>query len=65
VVTSCITNPDGSLRDCQVEMQHPQDSAFGEATLRAIRRARVQNLETPGAPLPTVRVAFRSIYRMR
>lgn len=65
VVTSCITDPDGSLRDCQIEMQHPQDSDFGEATLRAIRRARVENSETRGAPLPTARVAFRTIYQMR
>lgn len=65
VVTTCLTNPDGSLRDCQIEMQHPEDSEFGEATLRAIRSARVGSGEQPGEPVPTNRVGFRTVYRMR
>lgn len=65
VVTTCLTNPDGSLRDCQIEMQHPQDSEFGRATLHAIRRARIENSAGDDAPIPTVRVGFRTQFLMR
>lgn len=65
VVTTCITNPDGTLRDCEIEMEHPQDGNFGDATLRAIRRARVRNAAEPDAPVPTVRVGFHVQYVMQ
>lgn len=63
VVTSCLTNADGSLRDCEVEMQHPQDSRFGASTLRAARRARLKTED--GSPMPTRMVSFRTNYVMR
>lgn len=59
-VISCLTNPDGSLRDCAIETEHPRDGRFGEATLASARRARVQNLAEPGAPVPTVQVLYRT-----
>lgn len=64
VVTTCLTSPDGPLRDCVVEMEHPHDGGFGEATLRAARRARVLNMAQPGAPVPVRRVSFRTNFVM-
>ncbi|HST91527.1 MAG TPA: hypothetical protein VLJ13_04950, partial [Brevundimonas sp.] len=61
-VVSCLSNPDGRLRDCAVESEHPHDGRFGAATLRAARRARVQDANTPGAPVPTAFVAFKTHY---
>ena len=58
----CLTNPDGSLRDCSVESEHPQDGGFGEAALRATRRARVANIDDPGAPVPLGRILYRTIF---
>lgn len=65
VVTTCIANPDGTLRDCQIEMEHPGDGQFGEAVLRAIRRSRVRNTAQPDAPVPGVRVGFRTTFITR
>lgn len=65
VVTTCVANPDGTLRDCQVEMEHPQDGRFGDAVLRAIRRSRIQNTTQPEALIPAVRVGFRTTFVLR
>lgn len=59
-VVSCVVNPDGSLRDCAVDSEHPHDGGFGAATLRAVRRARVHDPENPRAPAPPAMVSFRS-----
>lgn len=56
----CLTNPNGSLRDCSVESEHPQGGGFGEAALRAARRARVANAEDPTAPMPLRRILYRT-----
>lgn len=56
----CLTNPDGSLRDCTVEAEHPQDGGFGDAALRATRRARVANLDDADAPVPLRRILYRT-----
>ncbi|HYC67331.1 hypothetical protein [Brevundimonas sp.] len=56
----CLTNPDGSLRDCSVEAEHPQDAGFGEEALRATRRARVANLDAAGAAVPLQRILYRT-----
>lgn len=59
-VATCLTNPDGTLRDCTIESEHPRDGRFGQATLDAARRARVQNMAQPGSPAPVTRVLFKA-----
>lgn len=61
-VATCLSNPDGTLRDCMIESEHPRDGRFGQATLDAARRARLQNLAQPGAPVPVARVLFKATY---
>ncbi|WP_374516079.1 hypothetical protein [Brevundimonas sp.] len=57
-VTTCLVDPDGALRDCTIETEHPRDGGFGEETLQAVRRARVR--DTGGlTDLPPVMVSFR------
>jgi hypothetical protein len=63
-VATCVSNPDGSLRDCTIESEHPRDGRFGQSTLAAARRARLQNLAEPGAPLPVVRVLYKTHFIM-
>lgn len=60
----CLTSPDGSLRDCSVEAEHPQDGGFGDAALRATRRARITNIDDPAAPVPLRRVLYRNMFVM-
>ena len=59
-VATCLTNPDGTLRDCAIEFEHPRDGRFGGAVLRAAQRARVRNLDQPGAPVPVTQVLFKT-----
>lgn len=59
-VATCVSNPDGSLRDCALESEHPRDGRFGRAALLAARRARLQNLAEPGAPVPITRVLYKT-----
>lgn len=61
-VATCVTNPDGTLRDCTIESEHPRDGRFGQATLDAARRARVQNVDQPGSPVPVKLVLFKTNY---
>lgn len=57
-VVTCLVSPDGALRDCTVETEHPREGGFGEATLQAVRRARVR--DTGGlTDLPPVLASFR------
>ncbi|MDZ4392800.1 hypothetical protein [Cypionkella sp.] len=56
----CLSNPDGSLRDCTVEAEHPQGGGFGEAALRATRRARLGNAETSEGPVPLALILYRT-----
>lgn len=58
----CLTSPDGSLRECSVEAEHPQDGGFGAAALRGTRRARVANAESPTDPVPVAAVLFRNTF---
>ena len=64
-VISCLTQPDGRLRDCTVESQHPLDGGYGDAALRATRRARVQITDNPDAPIPTRFVTYRTNFYPR
>lgn len=61
-VATCVTNPDGTLRDCTIESEHPRDGRFGQATLDAARRARLQNVDQPGSPVPVTRVLYKTNY---
>ncbi|WP_428150883.1 hypothetical protein [Brevundimonas sp.] len=63
-VVSCLTLPDGRLRDCMVESQHPLDGGFGDAALRATRRGRVQMVASPDEPMPTRFIVYRTQFRM-
>lgn len=58
-VITCMTNPDGSLRGCTIESEHPRDGRFGNATLASARRARLQNLAEPGSPVPPAQVLYK------
>jgi hypothetical protein len=63
-VVTCLTNPDGSLRDCAIESEHPRDGQFGNATLRSARRARLRNLADPDGPVPAGHVMYRTNFVM-
>lgn len=63
-VVSCITDPDGSLRDCTVESEYPQDGGFGDAALKSARDARTGNGAGPSQPVPTSRVIYRVQFRV-
>lgn len=65
VVLTCVTTPEGRLRDCVVEMEHPHDGRFGKAALDATRQARVRNAEDRTRPVPVRRISFRINFRMR
>ena len=60
----CLTSPDGALRDCSVEAEHPQQGGFGDAALRAARRARVANADVPTGPVPPALVLYRTNFVM-
>ena len=50
-VTTCVAQPDGTLRDCVIETEHPGDGRFGEAVLKAARDATVAyDGDQPTAP---------------
>lgn len=57
-VLTCLTRPDGYLRDCAVETENPPGGGFGAAALNGMKRARVINLE--GGPVPLQFIAFRA-----
>jgi hypothetical protein len=58
-VLTCLTNPDGTLRSCVVEAEHPQGGHFGEAALSGTRRARLGLTTDPDAPVPPRFISFR------
>lgn len=64
VVATCLSQSDGSLTDCEVEMEHPHDGGFGQAALRGVGRARLVNTAAPDDPIPTGRVSFRTQFRL-
>jgi TonB family protein len=63
-VITCMTSPNGQLRDCMVESEHPHDGKFGDAAMRAVRRARVAGPEGAGAPVPPGMVKFRQVFTL-
>lgn len=62
-VVTCLGQPDGRLKDCVIETEHPDDGLFGAAVLRSMDRARVRSdIEPEGQIRPrlmSVRVNFR------
>ncbi|HEV2081597.1 MAG TPA: hypothetical protein VGR32_03990 [Brevundimonas sp.] len=64
-VATCVTAPDGRLRDCVIETEHPRDGGFGEEVLRGARGARVGHADGSEAPFPVRRVMFRVDFRMQ
>ncbi|MBA4804522.1 MAG: hypothetical protein H2038_07735 [Brevundimonas sp.] len=61
-VLSCLTRPDGALRDCVIESEHPRGGGFAAAALRGAERARVS--ASDGGPIPTGRLVYRTNFRM-
>lgn len=64
-VVSCISHTDGTARDCVVETEHPHDAGFGEAALRGMRHARLQNRLNPDQPIPPSRFVFHVPFVVR
>lgn len=63
-VVSCLANPDGTLRDCVVDSEHPHDAGFGAETLRAVRRGRIRDTANAEAPVAPAMVSFRARFSM-
>jgi hypothetical protein len=63
-VVSCLSEPDGGLRACEVDTEHPRDGGFGAATLTATRRARLSNTAEPGQPIAARMIRFRASFNM-
>ncbi|MFK0300274.1 hypothetical protein ACIQTU_13760 [Brevundimonas sp. NPDC090276] len=61
-ILTCLTRPDGYLRDCAVETENPPGGGFGPAALNGTRRARVVNQE--GGPVPLQFIAFRANFNI-
>lgn len=63
-VLTCLSNPNGALRDCVVETEYPQNGGFGTAALRSIRPARVRAIDFPEDQTPTRFIEFRLNFAM-
>lgn len=61
---SCLSDPGGVLRQCEVEAEHPLDGGFGQATLNAVRAARVEVRGQRGAPVPRRMIVFTTRFGM-
>lgn len=59
---SCLTQPDGRVRDCVVETEHPIDGGFGRAAIEATRRARLRNKN--GGEVPLGMIQYRTTFTM-
>lgn len=63
-VVTCLSQPDGSVRACEVEAEHPRDGGFGQSALDSVRRARLENTANPGEAVPMRKILFRADFRM-
>lgn len=64
-VVSCAVQPNGSVAQCQIESEFPDDGGFGRNALRAMDDARISSPnETAGQYAPRI-IGFRVNYRMR
>ncbi len=60
-VVTCLAWPDGRLRDCVVESEHPHDGGFGRQAVRAAEQARVRLPDGADGPR---QVGFYTRFRM-
>lgn len=65
VVVTCLNNPDGTLRNCQIEASQPEDGYFDDVALRGVRDARIASDIEPDGQMRTRRIGFRITFRMR
>ena len=64
-VVTCVVQPDGAVRQCEVESEFPNDGGFGRSTLTATEAARINSPgETVGQYAPRM-IGFRANYQMR
>lgn len=64
-VISCLTAPNGRVRDCVVESEYPTDGGFGEAAIRGARGGRLRNRLDPEGPVPVARITYSTNFSMR
>jgi hypothetical protein len=63
-VTTCMVRPNGSLGDCVVESEHPNDGLFARAALAAIPSARVAVQGYEAGAYPPRMVGFRTAFSL-
>lgn len=63
-VVTCLTQPDGRLRECEVETEWPADGGFGEMALLATRTGRLRNADRSLTEVPTVLISWTTVFRM-
>jgi hypothetical protein len=63
-VITCLSNPDGSVKDCVVESEHPQEAGFGAAALRGARDARLQSTTGNTGSIRSRLISFRTNFYM-
>ena len=64
-VVTCVVQPNGDVRQCEVESEFPADGGFGRNALRATDAARIVSPgETPGQYAPRM-IGFRVNYKLR
>lgn len=61
-VTTCMSQPDGSLAECVTESEHPQNGRFGQAALRGAERARMRVTGDRDAPVPRRKIGFYTAF---
>lgn len=61
---TCVTDDDGSLRDCVVESEHPMGGGFGAAALNGARKGRVGVIGAPDASVGIRKISFSVNFRI-
>ena len=59
---TCVTRPNGHLKDCVVESEFPAGSHFGEATVKSLRPAVIGRSDNSNGPVPVGRVSLRTSF---
>lgn len=63
-VLTCVAGQDGALSQCEIESEQPAKSRFGEASLRAMRDARIASDAEPTGHIRPRMIAFRVNFYM-
>ena len=63
-VLTCVADAQGALNQCRIESEHPAKSRFGEASLRAMRVARIASSTEPTGQITPRMIAFRVNFYM-